>query len=115
MSARRRLPDVLTSTVRAALDPGKGQSPTRPFAQLPHDIAADPRLDPTDVRVLLALLYWTRGKDHCWPCDRSIGARVGRKRATVQRHLRHLAALGYVTREKTDANPTGRLLRLPWR
>src|SRR4051794_26186494 len=29
-----------------------------PFAQLPHDIAADSRLTPVDVRVITALLFW---------------------------------------------------------
>src|SRR5262245_54577883 len=103
---------TFSSTVRAPDPPGKS---VVPFAQLPHDIAADPRLTPTDVRVLLALLYWARGKPSCWPSDRSIGLRVGRSVGTVQRSLRRLEALGLIDRRKVDSNPTGRELVLRWR
>jgi hypothetical protein len=66
----------------------------RPYAALPHDLAADPRLSPTDVRVAAVLLCWARAKDHCWPSDGSIGAKVGRSAGTVQRALRSLEAAG---------------------
>src|SRR5215218_7848999 len=101
-------------TVRA--EPGGCKAP--PFAQLPHDIAADPRLTPVDTRVLLALLFWARDKPACWPCDASIASRVGRSVSTVQRALRRLQDLGLVLREQvpqSDANRTGRVLRLRWR
>ena len=97
-------------------EPGGCKAP--PFAQLPHDIAADPRLTPVDVRVIAALLFWARDKAACWPCDASIAARVGRSVSTVQRALRRLQALGLVQREQvpqSDANRTGRILRLRWR
>src|SRR5919112_251577 len=103
-----------TFTVRAELSGCKAP----PFAQLPHDIAADPRLTPVDVRVIAALLFWARGKADCWPCDRSIASRVGRSVSTVQRSLRRLQALGLVQREKvepSDRNRTGRIIRLIWR
>jgi hypothetical protein len=87
----------------------------RPFAALPHDIAGDPRLSPTDVRVLLALTFWARGKASCWPSDRSIGTRIGRSPGTVQRSLRRLEGLGLIERRKTSDNATGRLLVLRWR
>ncbi len=102
--------------VMVRAEPGVCKPP--PFAQLPHDIAADPRLTPVDTRVLLALLFWARDKAACWPCDRSIAARVGRSVSTVQRALRRLQALGLVQREQvpqSDANRTGRVLRLRWR
>ncbi len=89
-----------------------------PFAQLPHDIAADPRLTPVDVRVIAALLFWARDKAAAWPCDRSIGSRVGRSVQTVQRSLRRLQGLGLIDRERvepSDANRTGRIIRLRWR
>jgi len=86
-----------------------------PFAALPHDIAGRPDVSPLGKTVLLALLFWARGKDHCWPSDASIGARVCRSVATVQRTLRQLESLGLVIREKTDANRTGRLIRIAWR
>jgi hypothetical protein len=103
-----------TYTVRA--EPGGCKSP--PFAQLPHDLAADPRLTPVDVRVVAALLFWARGKAAAWPCDRSIASRVGRAVATVQRSLRRLQALGLIRRERvepSDRNRTGRVIRLVWR
>ncbi len=102
--------------VMVRAEPGPCKPP--PFAQLPHDIAADPRLTPVDVRVVAALLFWARDKAACWPCDRSVAARVGRSVSTVQRALRRLQALGLVHRDKvpqTDANRTGRILRLQWR
>src|SRR3954467_4886384 len=85
-----------------------------PFAALPHDIAADPRLSPTDVRVLLALLFWARSSSSCWPSDPSIGCRIGRSVGTVQRALRRLVAFGLIERKLAD-NPTGRLIVLLWR
>jgi Helix-turn-helix domain len=103
-----------TFTVRTELGPCKPP----PFAQLPHDIAADPRLTPVDVRVITALLFWAREKAVAWPCDRSIASRVGRSVSTVQRALRKLQALGLLQRERvpqSDANRTGRVLRLRWR
>src|SRR3954453_7870695 len=103
-----------TFTVRA--EAGGCKAP--PFAQLPHDIAADPRLTPVDVRVVAALLFWARDKASCWPCDASIASRVGRAVATVQRSLRRLQALGFVRRDKvepSDRNRTGRVIRLAWR
>ena len=107
-------PAVFTSIVRPPLAQGKPE-PSRPYAKLPHDLAADPRLLPIDVRLLLALVFFARDKDHCWPSDATLGGRIARARATVQRRLKHLEGLGLIGREKTDANPTGRLLRLRWR
>jgi hypothetical protein len=86
-----------------------------PFAALPHHIAGDPRVSPLAKAVLLALLYWARGKDHCWPADASIGQRVGRSVATVQRALRQLQVRGLIDRRKTDANRTGRIIVLTFR
>src|SRR3954470_25002669 len=100
-----------TFTVRAEL----GGCKAPPFAQLPHHIAADPRLTPVDVRVVAALLFWARDKASAWPCDRSIAAHVGRSVSTVQRSLRRLQALGLVRRDRVpqaDANRTGRVLTL---
>ena len=114
MSTKGADPAVFTSIVRPTLAQGKPE-PLRPYAKLPHHLAADPRLLPIDVRLLLALVFFARDKDHCWPSDATLGSRIGRARATVQRRLRHLEGLALIAREKTDANPTGRLLRLRWR
>ena len=86
-----------------------------PFAAIPHDIAADPRLSPTDLRVLAALFYFARADASCWPCDNSIAARVHRHPGTVRRSLRHLEDLGYIRRESSWENPTGRLIHLTCR
>ena len=86
-----------------------------PFAALPHDIAADPRLSPTDLRVLAALLYYARQDPSCYPSDASIATRVHRHPGTVRRCLKRLEDLGYIRREfvqATPANPTGRLIHL---
>jgi DNA-binding Lrp family transcriptional regulator len=91
---------------------GKGNLP---YAAPPHDLVADPRLTPTDVRVASALMFWARSKAECWPSDRTIGKRVGRSPGTVQRSLRRLEAAGWIRREKTGANRTGRLIVLAWR
>ena len=96
-------------------DPCKPVPARRPFASLPHDVAADPRLTPTDLAVLVALTYWARAKDHCWPSDRSIGLRIGRSIPTVQRRLRHLETVGLVERVETTTNRTGRIIRLAWK
>jgi DNA-binding transcriptional MocR family regulator len=82
---------------------------------LPHDLSADPRLSPTDVRVAAALLYWARSQADCWPADRSIAARAGRSVGTIQRSLRRLEAAGWIAREKSAENRTGRLIQLLWR
>ena len=85
-----------------------------PFAAIPHDIAADPRLSPTDLRVLAALFYFARADASCWPGDDSIAARVDRHPGTVRRALRNLEDLGYIRRESRE-NPTGRLIHLTCR
>src|SRR5512132_4468489 len=105
-----------------AADPRTGQGEcahqrrqTVGFAALPHDIAADPRLSPTDLRVLAALLYYARQDPSCYPSDASIAARVHRHPGTVRRCLKRLEDLGYIRREfvqATPANPTGRLIHL---
>jgi Helix-turn-helix domain len=86
----------------------------RPYGALPHDLSTDPRLSPTDVRVAAALLYWARSRADCWPSDRSISTRVGRSPGTVQRSLRSLEDAGWIAREKSADNQTGRLIWLLW-
>lgn len=86
-----------------------------PFAAPPHALIADSGLTPTDKVVAAALLFWARASETCWPSDATIGRRVGRSPGTVQRCLRRLEAGGWIAREKTSANRTGRLIRLAWR
>src|SRR4051794_19865947 len=66
--------------------------------------------------VAVALVrHWAWSKDHCWPSDRTIAARVGRSVGHVQRCLRQLEAAGWVERERTDDVPNGRRIWLNWR
>ena len=86
-----------------------------PFAALPHDIAADRRLTPTDLRVLAALLFYACSKPTCYPSDAGIADRVHKHPGTIRRSLKRLEDLGYIRREfvpATPANPTGRLIHL---
>jgi hypothetical protein len=105
---------VHASILRAPAGEVKPPPGRRAFAALPHDLAGDPRLSPTDKAVLLALLFWARDKDHCWPSNTSIAARIGRGVDTVQRRLAHLEDLGIVRRQPAT-NRTGRLIVLLWR
>ena len=108
-----------------AADPrtGRGESAPRgthyhtgvPFAALPHDVAADRRLTPTDLRVLAALLFYACSKPTCYPSDAGIADRVHKHPGTIRRSLKRLEDLGYIRREfvpATPANPTGRLIHL---
>jgi len=72
-----------------------------PFAALPHPIPADPRPSSTDVRALLALLYFAKARPDCWPSDPSVAPRIGRPVGTVQRCLRKLETLGLPHRRST--------------
>ena len=85
------------------------------FAALPHDVAADPRLTPTDLRVLATLLFYARQRTICYPSDDAIAARVHRHPGTVRRSLKRLEDIGYLRREflpPSPANPTGRLIHM---
>ena len=109
-------PAATPRTGRGESAPWGTQSKTSiPFAAIPHDIAADPRLSPTDLRVLAALFYFARADASCWPCDNSIAARVHRHPGTVRRSLRRLENLGYIRRQPSWENPTGRLIHLTCR
>ena len=114
-----------TRCTTPAADPrtGRGESAPRgaqyhtgvPFAALPHDIAADPRLTPTDLRVLATLLFYARQRTICYPSDDAIAARVHRHPGTVRRSLKRLEDIGYLQREflpPSPANPTGRLIHM---
>ena len=112
-------PSPARATTRPAPTGRDHAAPTKrqvaPFAMLPHDVAADSRLTPTDLRVLAALLYYACSKPTCYPSDAGIADRVHRHPGTVRRCLKRLEELGYIRREfvpATPANPTGRLIHL---
>ena len=101
---------------RTGKEPGApSMRPPVPFAAIPHDVAADPRLTPTDLRVLATLLFYARQKTICYPSDDAIAARVHRHPGTVRRSLKRLEDIGYLHREflpPSPANPTGRLIHM---
>ena len=107
---------ALNSNPTAAPCPEQPQPKSRhPFVMLPNDIAADPRLTPTDLRMLAALLYFARQDGSCYPSDFSLGERACKHPSTVRRALHRLERLGYIRRSffpATRANPTGRLIYL---
>jgi hypothetical protein len=80
-------------------------------------LLADPALCSTAKAVAVALIrHWAwRGKDHCWPSDATIAAKVGRSPGHVQRCLRRLERAGWIERERTDEVPNGRRIWLRWR
>lgn len=90
-------------------------------AALPNDpglnaILADPRLGATAKLIVIALVKnWAWVKDCCWPCDKTIGAAIGKSPGHVQRSLRQLEQTGHIAREKTDDVPNGRRIWLLWR
>src|SRR5258707_94315 len=63
---------------------------------LPHDpglnaILADPGLGATAKLIVVALVKnWAWVKDHAWPSDETIAARIGKSSGHVQRCLREL-------------------------
>jgi hypothetical protein len=93
----------------------------RSSVALPHDpgldeLLADPDLGSTAKAIAVALVKnWAWVKDHCWPSDKTIAAKVGKSPGHVQRCLKQLEAAGWVEREKTAAVPTGRRIWLCWR
>jgi len=97
---------------------GTVEPPNFPFAKMPHGLAGDARLSPTDRLVACALLWWACGdRSTADMSNRSLAAYVGVSIPTVERSLKALARLGYVATEAvkpTAANMTGRLVRLRW-
>lgn len=67
------------------------------------------------IATALARRWAWRGKDHCWPSDASIAAAVAKSVGHARRCLAELEAAGWVRRERSASNRTGRLIRLLWR
>src|SRR4051794_214916 len=90
-------------------------------AALPNDpgldeILADPTLSSTAKALVTVMVRnWAWSKDHCWPCDRTLAAKVGKSVGQVQRCLLELEQAGRIGREKTDEVPNGRRIWLLWR
>jgi hypothetical protein len=108
---------VNTTTTRAsatAAETRAGRGASAPTNDRWLDaILADPTLGPTAKLIATALVRnWARFKDHAWPSDRTIAARVGKSPGHVQRCLRELEAAGWIVRERTDEVTSGRRIWL---
>src|SRR4051812_35784034 len=80
------------------------------------DILANPELSSTAKALITVMVKnWAWSKDHCWPCDKTLAARVGKSVGQVQRCLLELEQAGRIRRERTDAVPNGRRIWLLWR
>jgi hypothetical protein len=107
-------------TTRRAF-PAAPRTPGPWAAALPRDegldrLIADPQLGSTAKAVAIALVkHWAWRRDHCWPADTTIAARVGRSPGHIQRCLRELEQTGWIRRERTSDNRTGRRIVLLWR
>ena len=89
--------------------------PSIPFAALPHDIAADPRLSPHRFAGARRPLLLRPGRGHLLALRQLDRCPGPRHPETVRRSLRHLEDLGYIRREPSRENPTGRLIHLTCR
>lgn len=109
-----------TSTTRTAT-PAAIPRTGRGSVALPRDegldqLLADPQLGSTPKTIAVALVkHWAWSKDHCWPSDRTIAAKIGKSPGHVQRCMRQLDRAGWIRRERTDEVPTGRRIWLTWR
>ena len=98
----------------AHADRRPGLSAARPFAALPHDLIADPRLKAGDVRLAGIVMRYARAKATAWPSVKTLAADLGRCERTVQYALKRLADAGWIA-QRPAPNPTGRVLVLAWR
>ena len=111
--------------------PAPGQPPFRPeigdsggeprdlaYGRMPHGIASDKRLSPTDRIVVMGLLHWAwHPSDRCTVSDWRLANYVGVSEATIRRSLATLERVGLIRREEAPysrENMTGRTLVLVW-
>ena len=86
-----------------------------PFAAIPHDIAADPRLSPTGPRCARGAFSTSPGPTPAGPATTDRRPGPSPLPGTVRRSLRHQEDLGYIRRHRPGQNPTGRLIQLTCR
>src|SRR4051794_9213453 len=99
----------------AATRTGRGAA-APPQDPRPDEIPPDPTLSSTAKAIVTVLVRnWAWVKDHCWPCDKTLAAKVGKSVGHVQRCLLELEQAGRIRREKTDEVPNGRRIWLLWR
>ena len=111
----------MTATTTQHASPGATPRTARRTTALPNDpglddILADPNLTSTAKALITVMVRnWAWVKDHCWPSDATLAARLGMSVGHVQRCLRELERAGRIFRERTAAVPNGRRIWLLWR
>ena len=93
------------------------ETPSVPFARMPHGLASDTRLSPTARLVACALLFWACDRSSAEMANRALAVYLGVSVPTIERAVRELVQLGYIqTRQvrPTSANMTGRIVDLLW-
>src|SRR5690348_6723513 len=84
---------LMTSVQNMRFDPPPSRgNPTRPesttshrgFAAVPHELSADARLKPLDVRLANILIRYARRDTACWPSIRRLADDLDRCERTVQ-------------------------------
>lgn len=79
-------------------------------------LLADRGLNSTAKALILAMVRnFAWSKDHCWPTDATLAAKVGKSTGHVQRCLLQLERAGWIRRERTEEVPNGRRIWLLWR
>ena len=111
----------MTCATTRSTTPAAAPRTARGAAALPNDpglddILADPNLSSTAKAIITVMIRnWAWVKDHCWPSDATLAARVGKSVGHVQRCLRELELAGRIRREPTAEVPNGRRIWLLWR
>lgn len=69
------------------------------FAMVPGEVLRDQRLQPTDIRVLIALLLFANKRHRCWPGRKLLSEITGLPIAEISRRTTRLSKLGWLTKE----------------
>ena len=102
----------MTCATTRSTTPAAAPRTARRAAALPNDpglddILADPNLSSTAKAIITVMIRnWAWVKDHCWPSDATLAARVGKSVGHVQRCLRELELAGRIRRERPPRSPT---------
>jgi DNA-binding transcriptional ArsR family regulator len=78
------------------------------FSRLPRAAISDRRLSGDDLRALAAVCVYVDREGRCWVSTDRLADDLGIHRRSVQRHLKTLKSLGYVTKDGTFETGDGR-------
>jgi hypothetical protein len=91
--------------------PEQGKSSNRPFIMFPSDVASDSSLSP-EARLLYALLLdFARGKDGCYPTERTLAKLIGGRKKDGKPGPAHVRS---VQRWLAELEVRGLIRRHPW-